>query len=61
MEILDAEGKSIEGFSKNEADSIQTDSVCHKVTWRGRADVSALKGESIAPRFHIVSVVCSHR
>jgi hypothetical protein len=53
VEILDAAGKPLEGFSKEDADSIQGDSVRHTARWKGRADVSSLKGKPITLRFHI--------
>jgi hypothetical protein len=53
VEILDAGGKPIPGFTKDDADPIRGDSVRHAAAWKGRADVSSLKGKPITLRFHI--------
>ena len=53
VEVLDADGKPIEGFSKDDADPITDDSVRHTVTWNGSSDVTSLKGKTFALKFYL--------
>ena len=53
VEILGADGESIEGFTKSEADPITGDSVRHTATWNGRANVESLKGKPIILKFYL--------
>lgn len=47
VELLDAEGQPIAGFTRDDCDPITTDDVRHTVTWNGSADVSALAGQTV--------------
>ena len=42
-----------EGFSKDNADIITGDSIRHEVKWRGKSDLSKLKGKAIALKFYM--------
>ena len=53
VEVLDADGKPIEGFSKDDADPITDDSIRHTVTWNGSSDVKSLKGKTFALKFYL--------
>lgn len=53
VEVLDAQGQPLPGYTRAEADPITGDSVRHAVTWKGKSDVSALKGRTIALGFHL--------
>lgn len=51
IEILDAEGKSISGFSLADADELYGDSIDQSAAWKGAVDVSALAGREVRLRF----------
>jgi hypothetical protein len=51
VEILDPQGKPIEGFSAADCDPVMANNVSHTVTWRGGADVAPLQGKPV--RLHI--------
>ena len=53
VEILDASGNPIGGFSKDDAAPITGDHVRHTVAWGSRFDVGELQGKPIALRFHM--------
>ncbi len=53
VEILNADGKPIKGFSKDDADTITGDRIRHKVKWRGKSDLSKLKGKTILLKFYL--------
>ncbi len=53
VEVLDTDGKPIDGFSKADADIITGDSIRHEVKWRGEYDLSKLKGKAIALKFYM--------
>jgi hypothetical protein len=46
----DPTGKAIEGFSAKDFDVFKGDSVSHKLTWRGRSDLSGLRGKRVMLR-----------
>ena len=50
VELLDEEGKAIEGFSADDADPLYYNNVRAVATWRGNPDVSALQGQSVRLR-----------
>ena len=41
------------GFSLPEADPLTGDSISEAASWRGRADLTALAGQSVGLRFHL--------
>ncbi|MBN2291762.1 MAG: hypothetical protein JXM70_05015 [Pirellulales bacterium] len=51
VELLDAEGKPIEGFSAKDASPVWGNSLRMPVTWGDKADVSRLAGKPIKIRF----------
>ena len=52
VEIQDAEGKTIAGYSRKDAQEMIGNYIEHPAAWRGRTDVSALAGKPI--RLHFV-------
>lgn len=53
VEVQDAEGKPIEGFSLADADELYGDSVDQSVSWKGKVDVSQLVGKPIRLRIKL--------
>ena len=53
VEILDAEGRPIPGFSREEAECVTDDRLRRTLRWNGDSDLAALRGRPIALRFHI--------
>ena len=53
VEILDADGKPIKGFGLADAKAVTGDSVRHTVRWRGKSDLSKLKGKTILLKFYL--------
>lgn len=51
VELQDAEGKPIEGYTLKDADIIYGDSLDRTVGWQGKQDVSELTGKSLRMRF----------
>ncbi|MFN0167706.1 MAG: hypothetical protein ACKV22_14870 [Bryobacteraceae bacterium] len=51
VEILDAEGEPIEGFTLADADQLNINSVRAAPSWRGRTDLSPLAGKTIRLHF----------
>lgn len=51
VEICDAEGKPIEGYSFDDCDVVFGDFLDRKISWRGKTDVSALAGKPVILRF----------
>ena len=51
VEVQDAEGKAIEGYALNDCDEIYGDDLERIVTWKGRADVQSLSGQTVRLRF----------
>lgn len=49
-----AESPALEGYSFAECDPLYGDSLSHPVTWRGKGDLSALKGQNVLVRLHLV-------
>ena len=61
-EILDATGEPIPGLDTASCDAFTGDSVRHTVTWRGKSDVSSLRGSPVCVRFGLVNVkLCSYQ
>lgn len=55
VEILDAGGRPVPGFSMLEADTLNVNNVRTAVTWKGKTDVSALAGQVIRLHFRMRS------
>ena len=53
VEIQDAEGKPIDGYSLADCDEIFTDNIAHIVTWKGNADVGKLAGKPVKLRLQL--------
>jgi hypothetical protein len=53
VEALDLDGKVIEGFSKNDCQSITSDSVRHIVKWKGSGDCQLIQARPIKLRFYL--------
>jgi hypothetical protein len=53
VEVLDAKGQSIPGFSKEDCDPFGGDDLRRLGTWKGRADLGSLRGKTIKLRFHL--------
>ena len=51
VEILDASGHTIWGYSKAEADRLMFNDIAQTVRWNGEADLSALRGRAVRLRF----------
>jgi hypothetical protein len=47
VELQDASGEGLEGFSLEKCDPIQGNHVAHDVTWQGESDASSLAGKPI--------------
>ena len=52
-ELLDADGKPIQGFGKRDCDGINTDKIRHTVSWNGNSDLLALAGKVIKVKFYL--------
>ena len=55
VEILDAEGCPVPGFSARECDPVRINSTGAQVTWKGNPDISALGNKVVKLRFIIQS------
>lgn len=56
VEVLDEQGKPIEGFTKKDALPIKhSDSTCQPVSWRNHPEMSLLKGRTISLRFYMTN------
>ena len=53
MELLDAEGRPIPGFTRENAVPLTGDSVRQRVGWQGGPSLRDLRGQPIAVRFHL--------
>ena len=51
VEIQDADGKPIEGFTLADADETFGDTIARAATWKGKTDVSSLAGRPVRLRF----------
>ena len=51
VELQDADGKPLEGFSQADADEVFGDQIEGVVTWKGQRDVSSLAGKPVRIRF----------
>ena len=53
VEALDADGKTVEPFTKENCVAITADSTIQPVQWKGGEDLSALAGKPVRFRFHL--------
>lgn len=53
VELLDASGAVIPGFSKTDSATINTDSVDQTVTWGGSSSLSSLAGQTISVKYYM--------
>lgn len=54
VEVLDAEGKAIPGFTKDLCLPMKkTDSTRHRIVWKDHADLSALAGQVVRLKFYL--------
>jgi hypothetical protein len=51
VELRDAEGQPIPGFTREDCDPVQGNSVSAEVAWRGKSDVSTLAGKAVQIHF----------
>lgn len=51
VELQDAAGKALPGFTREDCDEIIGDEIERKVTWKGQSDLSALAGQPVRIRF----------
>ncbi|MFM8496699.1 MAG: hypothetical protein ACKOEM_14460 [Planctomycetia bacterium] len=51
VELQDADGKPLPGFSLGDCDELYGDALDRRVSWRGKRDVGALAGDTIRLRF----------
>ena len=52
MEILDPEGRPLEGFGETEAVRIRGNSNRHMAEWKGDRELSSLKGRAVRLRIY---------
>lgn len=55
VEVLDGTGSVISGYSKNDCDPIQSDSVEQIVSWQGNSDLSELEDQDVQLKFYMTS------
>lgn len=53
IEIQNAEGKPIPGFTLDDCSPIQGDKIEHEVAWKGDAKLGTLAGKSVRLKFHL--------
>jgi len=53
VEVLDPEGKVIEGFAKKDCTAITSDSVRHVLKWKGKGDCHLIQARPIKLRFYL--------
>ena len=51
VEVLDASGHTLWGYSKAEADRLMFNDIAQAVTWNGDGDLSSLRGRNVRLRF----------
>lgn len=52
VELLNSAGNPISGFTKDDCDPINTDSVSHTVSWNGNKDISSLEGRVVKVKIY---------
>ena len=53
VEILDADGNPLAGFSKHDCDVVNVDRIRQTITWNGKSDLMHLAGSAIKLKFHL--------
>jgi hypothetical protein len=51
VELLDEQGRALEGFRESECDAINGNFIDRRVTWRGSGNVGGLEGRVVRIRF----------
>ncbi len=51
-ELLDASGNPIQGYTKDDFNTITTDSVAHRLTWGDSSNVAALAGQAVSLKLY---------
>jgi len=51
VQILDEQGKPLQGFLREDCDPVDLNQLSQAVTWRGRGDLSSLRGVPIRLEF----------
>ena len=52
-ELLNADGKPIDGFTKQDCDDLRADKIRHTVTWHGKKHLDVLTGKTIKLKFYL--------
>lgn len=55
IELLDAAGEPLSGFSADDFDPFTGDDVRHVATWKGSGDLGSLAGRPVRLRFHLTN------
>ena len=55
VEVLDRDGQPIDGFGRDEAMLVTSDSIRHPLAWKGHKDLHQLQGRPIRLRLHLRS------
>ena len=54
VEVLDAAtGEAVSGFGKEDSDAFSGDEIGYTASWKGKSDLSALRGKAVRLRFHL--------
>ena len=53
VELQDAEGKALPGFSLANSDAFAGDSTAAKMSWGGKSDLSSLAGKPLRVRYEL--------
>ena len=51
--VTELSRRTTPGFTLEDCDRIKTDNTAHTVTWKGKSDLSALKGKAVYLRFYM--------
>jgi len=51
VEIQDADGRPVEGFTLADCDPLTTDAIHHVVTWKGKSNVTLIAGNDVRLKF----------
>jgi hypothetical protein len=53
VEILDLQGRVLDGYKAGDCETFSGDEIRHVVTWKGKSDTGALAGKPIRLRFYL--------
>jgi len=51
VQVLDADGRTVPGFRREDCDRVDLNQLCHTVTWKGKSNLRALAGEPMRLEF----------